>query len=1096
MRWCIVAVIFFSCLTAHGQFYQGMHQTFGKNRVQYTEFLWNFYRFKNADIYFYLGGNELAVYLGRTADEDIAEVERLFDYKISGRLQVIVFNRLSDMKQTNIGLESEEMETGNTGGVTRVIGNQVLVAFDGDHNRLRAALKAGIARVLLEQLMYGGNIKDRIQSSVLLHLPFWYAEGLTAYIGYGWNSTLDNQLRDGFLSKRYLKFNRMLEDNELLAGMSMWHYIAETYGTTAIANLLYLTRINKNIESGINYVLGLSLKRLAADWSSYYQKRYLQDIRHRQEPEGQSIKVHIKKKHLLTQARLSPDGTAIAYVTNDLGRYRVWIYDISSGKSRRIKKGGLKSLDLENDLSFPLIQWHPSGRALTMMYENKGQVWMDNYLVSEDRIEKNKFFYFEKVTSFGYNDDGSQIVLTGVQRGQSDLFVFNVRARTSRNLTNDIYDDRDACFMPGGRFIAFSSNRPVDSTGNPSVSLPALMQHYDMFFYDLTGRHHSLLRISHTANASEINPLAAGSSTLIYLSDRNGIFNVFHARIDSVLAFVDTTEHYRYSIREYPYSDYSHNLEQHDLNRKQTRYLQTRLKNGRYEFFVSSNPFTVMPGVRPDPSPTTFAQLQQKATYRIPTVPAPSTPVVKEKEKRTETTGDTIPARPSEKIDITNYVFQSEFQRKKKITDTVAASAADTARVIVPVSAAAAVDTNFRLPRRRNYDPVFSADYFVAQLDNSLLNATYQTFTGGAVYFDPGLTGLFKVGINDLMNDYRITAGIKLSGDLNSNEYLLVFEDLKRRTDRQYVFYRQAREFNIGPFYLKVHTHELKHRLSFPLNETSSVRATAAYRHDRTVIKSTDIIPLQIPNYYEHWASIKGEWVFDNTIKRGLNLYNGTRMKVFAEAFRQVDRSQTFMAVLGTDIRHYMKLHRQIIWANRFAASTSLGQLKLIYYLGSVDNTFVPVNNFNYSISIDETQNYAFQTLASPMRGFLQNIRNGNSFALINSEVRIPLFQYLLQRPLRSDLIRNFQITLFGDVGTAWTGLDPYGKENSLNKQILYGNPITIILNRQIEPLVGGFGFGIRSRLLGYFLKADWAWGLEDRQLNKRIFYLSLGLDF
>ncbi len=130
------------------------------------------------------------------------------------------------------------------------------------------------------------------------------------------------------------------------------------------------------------------------------------------------------------------------------------------------------------------------------------------------------------------------------------------------------------------------------------------------------------------------------------------------------------------------------------------------------------------------------------------------------------------------------------------------------------------------------------------------------------------------------------------------------------------------------------------------------------------------------------------------------------------------------------------------------------------------------------------------------MRGFIQNIRNGNSFALINSEVRVPVFQYLLQRPIRSDLIRNFQVVGFGDVGTAWTGWDPYGKDNSLNTQTISGNPITVILQKQIEPVVGGFGFGLRGRILGYFLKADWAWGIEDRNLNDRIFYLSLGLDF
>jgi hypothetical protein len=1087
-------IAFFVSLQVSAQFYQGMNQSFGKNRVQYNDFLWNYYRFKNVDVYFYLGGNELAAFVGKTADEDMGDIERMFDYKISGRLQVMVFNRLSDMKQTNIGLESDETENGNIGGVTRVIGNKVLIYFDGDHNNLRGAFRAGVSRVLLEQLMYGGNIKDRIQSSVLLHLPYWYAEGLAAYVGYGWNTEMDNKLRDGFLNKRFLRFNRMTEENELLAGVSMWHYIAETYGQTAIANLLYLTRINKNIESGINYVLGISLKQLASDWSSYYQKRYMQDNRNRQQPAGQLVNVRLKRKHILTQATLSPDATAIAYVTNDLGRYRVFLYDMSTGKSRRIKKGGLKSIEFENDLSFPLIQWHPSGRVLTIVYENKGNVWMDNYNISEKRLEKNKFFYYEKVTSFSYSDDGNSMAITGVQKGQSDVFIFNVRARTSQNITNDLFDDGHVRFMPGNKFIVFSSNRPTDSLRSELFKDSQPLAHYDLFLYDYYGRSEVLKRISHTEDADETQPLPLNASSLVYLSDRSGLFNSYYAGIDSVLAFVDTTEHYRYTISEKPYSNLSRSIEHHDLNFKKTRYLQTRLMNRSYEFILSPNPFSDTLALISEPEPTQFARLKNRTLPKFKAAQVFTQPETEIKIK--EVPADTAGKPQKDKIDITNYVFQSEFQKKKPAVDTSAALKTDSLVAIIPAAASPAADTSFRLPKRRNYNPVFSANYFVAQLDNSLLNATYQTFTGGAVYFDPGLTGLLKIGIADLMNDYKITAGFKLSGDLNSNEYLMVFDDLKRRMDKQYVFFRQAREFSIGPFFLKVHTHELKYRLSFPFNETTSLRGTAAYRHDRTVIKSTDIIPLQIPNLYENWASLKAEFVYDNTIRRGLNLYNGTRLKVFAEGFRQVDQSKTFMGVAGVDVRHYLKLHRQIVWANRFAASTSFGDLKLIYYLGSVDNTFVPTNNFNYDINIDFSQNYAFQTLGSPMRGFIQNIRNGNSFALINSEVRVPVFQYLLQRPLRSDLIRNFQVVGFGDVGTAWTGRDPYGKDNSLNTQIISGNPITVILQKQIEPLVGGFGFGLRSRILGYFLKADWAWGIEDRKLNDRIFYLSLGLDF
>ena len=69
------------------------------------------------------------------------------------------------------------------------------------------------------------------------------------------------------------------------------------------------------------------------------------------------------------------------------------------------------------------------------------------------------------------------------------------------------------------------------------------------------------------------------------------------------------------------------------------------------------------------------------------------------------------------------------------------------------------------------------------------------------------------------------------------------------------------------------------------------------------------------------------------------------------------------------------------IFAAQFTASTSFGRSKLIYYLGGVDNwtnfsqttpTFIPLNE----IPINENENYAYQAVATNLRGFPQNIRN------------------------------------------------------------------------------------------------------------------------
>jgi len=36
----------------------------------------------------------------------------------------------------------------------------------------------------------------------------------------------------------------------------------------------------------------------------------------------------------------------------------------------------------------------------------------------------------------------------------------------------------------------------------------------------------------------------------------------------------------------------------------------------------------------------------------------------------------------------------------------------------------------------------------------------------------------------------------------------------------------------------------------------------------------------------------------------------------------------------------------------------------------------------------------------------------------------------------------------------------------------------------------------VRSKLFGYFIRADWAWGISNGEIQKIMFYLSLSLDF
>ena len=66
--------------------------TFGKNRVQYKDFDWQFYETDNFRIYFYQGGQDMGKYAILSSEKCLQEMNELLDYKLSTKLDLIVYN--------------------------------------------------------------------------------------------------------------------------------------------------------------------------------------------------------------------------------------------------------------------------------------------------------------------------------------------------------------------------------------------------------------------------------------------------------------------------------------------------------------------------------------------------------------------------------------------------------------------------------------------------------------------------------------------------------------------------------------------------------------------------------------------------------------------------------------------------------------------------------------------------------------------------------------------------------------------------------------------------------------------------------------------
>lgn len=1092
----ILLCIFANSPTAIAQFYTGSQMDFGKNRVKYENFFWTYYAYDRYDVYFYEEGKELANYVSKSAKKQINSIEKLFDYSIDDRFQFIIYNKQSDFKQSNIGLAADEQY--NIGGVTRISGTKIILYYEGDHAKLDAQIREGIAQVVIDEMLYGGNLRQMLKNNTLLNLPDWYVKGLIAYVSTDWNSDIDSRVKDGILSGKFDNINRLTGNDAVYAGHAMWKHIANNYGEAVISNLLYMTKVSRSTDNSAQFVLGISLTTLWDECITTFVNRYNEPDLTKSLPKQPPVLYRPKSTRVYGQAKISPDGNTIIYTTNEMGQYKIWLFDFKTRVAKRILKSGQK-LDRINDYSFPLLAWHPSGKLFSFIIERKGILVMQTFELETGNITERNITGFEKILDYSYSDDGKKIVMSAVQKGQTDIFIFTTTSNAYYQITKDIYDDLTPRFVHDSKEIVFASNRPDDTLFfDPKRKYADRQLHKDVFAFDNVNKSHILIRVTNTPSVDESYPADYDSTHISYLSDLNGIRNRFIARFDSVIAYIDTATHYKTVVTSFPITNYSRNILEQDVNIKANKLSEIIFQNGKYKMYV--NPLVSTKALTPINLINTSYRDYKNATEK------------KEQKEIDEKNKKINKAPPIENvkqivnspepikkdstgIDINNYTFENEQKKSEKKSESIQQPlvSSDSASTMVKTA------DGLKLAKQQNYNTNYSVDYVVSQLGNSFLNSSYQKFSGGGspIYLNPGLNALFKIGTSDLFEDYRIVGGVRFSGDLKSNEFLLSYEDRMKNIDKQIILHRQSLETALDNNTLvKIQTHDVRYLLKYPFNEVASLRGSVYYRNDRNIYLSTNDINLQKPTQYDNWGSLNVQYVFDNTIKKGLNLYNGLRAKMWAEYYDQVDKKKTNFFVVGVDVRHYLKIHRNFIWANRFAASSSFGNQKLIYYMGGVDNWFQP--KFDNTTNIATNQNYAFQTLATNMRGFFQNARNGNSFAVINSELRFPLFQYLAKNPIRSDFAQNFQVIAFTDVGTAWTGYSPYSDNNSLNTTIIgtAQTPLIITLNTQHNPIIGGYGWGVRSRIFGYFIRLDRAWGVQDGVIGKPITYISLSLDF
>lgn len=1071
-------------------FAQSINTTFGKNRVQYHNDFnnWTKYETENFITYWYGKSRNIAQPVVQMAELDHDEIQQTLEHTISDKIEIIVYIDITDLKQSNIGLE--ETFTSVT-GQTKIQGNKMFVHFDGNHLNLRKNIRQGISQVYLNSIIYGSSFQEIVQNALLLNLTKWFKEGIVAYSMSNWDYEIDDELRSLLANNpKYYEFEKLASEHPRAAGHSLWYYIATTYGQTTIANLIYLTRINRNLENSFLFILGDEYELIKREWSQYFKARYdAEKNKFDSTADLNALKFKNKMGVPISKMKMSPDGKFVAYAINIKGKQKVYVRNLETDDEKCIFKNSYKNFFQATDFNYPLIAWHPNIPELSIVYEHRDVIKQRKVFVPDGEYEEDvmtqdfqRIYSLEYITPFDY-------LLSASKDGFSDLFIYKTKLRSSTRLTEDFYDDLDAqpIVFEGEQSVLFSSNRTDLELEPRRIDTILPLENFDLFVMKGIGKERTIKRLTNTKDVSEIKPLKTGSSEITFLSPETGILNAYEMDI--------------YTGEKKAVTNFERNIIVHNKVKGSDKYFFSYYDDGQYKIFLKES----LGNENVKLSETTYFKQNVSADEEKEVI-IPFLPEEKDKNEVTEDImfqsefEDPVDLQPIE-----NYTKKREDSAiyNKYFKDYYSESLQDGKRVIKysPMRAYAS-RVKFRM-----------AD-FTTKLDNSILFEGLESYTGDNRELENAPVGiLFRATAKDLFEDYDIQVGLRLPTSFNGYEYFFVLDNKKSLLDKRFAIYRKSETNIIDPAIFPVQR-EKRHsvlgmyQIKYPFDIYNSLRFTTSLRFDKYSSVVVDDFSLNQPKVNEKRLSLKVEYVFDNTFDVSTNIKNGTRYKFFMEGINEFnlefsdginfDLSNAITGVAGFDARHYIPIFKQAVLALRATGATSFGSKRIVYYLGGMENWLF--SSFDQTIPLPQGDNFSYKVLAPHLRGFKNNIRNGNSYALTNVELRIPIFRLLSKKPEGNSFFKNIQLTGFFDAGLAWYGLGPNAEDNPLNT-IEVSNPtnnpvITVNARYFRDPLVMGYGFGLRSNLLGYFVKFDYAWGIETGVVQEPRIYLSLGTDF
>jgi hypothetical protein len=1043
---------------------QNALEVFGKNKIQYNDdlFDWWIYETKDFVIYWYGKSRPTAQFCIEIAETENNQVQKLFEYHLRDKIELVVYADASDLSQSNINLDGNINEK-SWSQEPKIKDQKLLIYFDGDHEHLRNLLRSGITQLYFNSMFSGTALQDVVQKVVSFRLPEWFEKGLIKYLANGWK--LEDQISFYKIWNRK-SFKKFSNKNPELAGQSFWNYLISTFGEQAISNWLYMTRIQKDIQTAARLVFSLSFTELQSEWFNFYNSQSVYTNLN-----TNLNRVRLKSEEQITNIQESFIHPELILSTQQNGKARIRFWNKENNKLHKAFKSGTRSKLQKTDLNYPIYFEDSASQTSYILYEKKNRVRLNIYNSTFKLIEQ--YTLPEEIQGIysakSINKD--VFIFSGNTNGYSDIMYYSIKSRQFKKITDDIWDDLDVQVLKfnGLNKIVFRSNRPF--SGN------------------------------HQNKIDSVLPLGRFAIYSI-------VFDQKQVRNLETLEFEIPMK----TIRKLNLlqSNFLINIDDQDRNR-----WLIQSNNALYEILPEQQ-INILSSLTK--SNDLFYLLNEKDKYYLNSLSAKDrwsqSLYNKGNQKLSDQTDSSIITSNDLKLD-TSF-FQSQFGNPPNILEILSEFDKKTNKNHQSKFSSFSKYLKYDYPNNSEFNSNLAIAYrnrfwleeLSSTVNNDLLFSGLNTFSGTSAAFEPPPFGiLLKTKATELFENYSFEGGLRVPTSFNGLEAYLLFDDRKKRFDHTYgIYYKSLTETSGSSNNLikkQSNTFLINHQMKYAFDHYRSIRAITTLRNDHVFYLSTNKGTLydSIDNYHQRIGT-RIEYVFDDALEVSLNIKNGWQTKFYFEISKRFDlnpenKSKWYpgaLMIAGFDIRNHLPVLSKSVFSNRCYTYASFGHDRMLYHVGGTENWLIP--EYENQTPLPTSGEYVYSALATEVRGYGYGARKAGSVFGFSSELRIPFLQYLINQNWKNSLLRNFQLILFLDGAYVWDGIFPDFKNENYLAYHAENNAVIIDLNYYRNPFIAGTGFGLRTALFGYFIRFDYAWKINKSGINDPDYNFSLGLDF